>query len=314
MFLLRLGAGPARRGPGSVPRTAPGGGLGDSKPRLARPRTQAHTNAEFMHARTPIYPQTTHLQTIPAEIHSPLTQCTSTHTPHSPQTRKIHQHVDTHIFSQAPASRETSSLRSCCFRTSKLQTPDLISGYSQGCSAITGSLLQTQPLTLTPQMHTHPLGESSRSQSHKASPPLPLPQCRPGQEPGHLLNEGSNLAQWKLQTEAQPYRILVLDSESILLSSPPHACSPFLLQTKLLQPRSTPRLPASFFVCTFCLFVSLFCSPSPCLSPLRLPLLTTALCVFPNSSFPAAFTLSLTFLQPGPDPVSLCSNAETADP
>ena len=68
--------------------------------------------------------------------------------------------------------------------------------------------------------------------------------------------------------------------------------------------------PVSLHHSLFALSVSLF----PCSLPLPYVYLppppTTALFVFPNSSFPAAFTLSLTFLQPGPDPVSLCSNAE----
>ena len=96
---MSLGAGPARTGPGSVPRTAPEGCLGDSQPRLARPRTQAYTNAESMHTCTPIYPQTTHLQTVHAQIHSPLTQCTSTHTPHSLHTQGRSTSTWTHTFS-----------------------------------------------------------------------------------------------------------------------------------------------------------------------------------------------------------------------
>lgn len=46
--------------------------------------------------------------------------------------------------------------------------------------------------------HT-PFGGKQKVTKHAL--PSPLPQCRPGQDPGHLLNAGSNLAQWKLQTK-----------------------------------------------------------------------------------------------------------------
>ena len=198
--------------------------------------------------------------------------------PHSTQsahTGKIHQHVDTHIFSQASASREMSSLRSCCFRTSKPRTPDLISGYSQGCPVIAPSCRHSPPPL--PHKCTHTLW--GKAAGHKASPPLPLLQCRPGQEPGYLLNGGHNLAQWKLQREAQPYRILVLGSESILLSSPPSCLLPFLTPDK--APATKVHTPSPCII--LCLHFLSLCFPvlfpfPMFISPLPPPL--------PSLSFP----------------------------
>lgn len=80
-----------------------------------------------------------------------------------------------------------------------------------------------------------------------------------------------------------------------------------LLQTNLLQPGYTPLFLHHFLLALSLCFPALFSSPMYLLS-------IYIYIVLPSSSFPAAFTLLPTFLQPGSDSVSLRSNMDTADP
>lgn len=112
---------------------------------------------------------------------------------------------------------------------------------------------------------------------------LPPSQCRPGSRT--RPNGGSRLTQWKLQAEAQPCRILVSGSESILLSFPPLCL--FLCLTPDKSPTTKAHNPATFFLC----LCSPILLPSPtfifhplfCLSQFLFPI-----CLHSLPNFPAA--------------------------
>lgn len=114
------------------------------------------------------------------------------------------------------------------------------------------------------------------------------------------------MARWRLRAEAQPFGILVVGSESILLSSPPQACSPSDLSPDKPPSATRARAPlpphpswlslaGSLFPC-YVLLLQVCLSHTHTLIFLFVCLFVFVF-VFSSSSFPGAFTLSSTSLQ-----------------
>lgn len=231
--------------------------------------------------------------------------------PHSTPVRKHGRFTNCRAPHISPAlpSKPRNVFTQVCFRTSKLQTQ--ISSLATHRVLSDATTLLNTALTSPPPVHTYPLGKAAGHKPASKPPPSPFPNTQTWSgTSGSLPDENQPGPVEAAGQKLSSYRILVWTQSPFC--SAHHLV--FLLQTKLTA--AGPHPITTIILCLpFCLlFPVVFCSTSPCLSPptphrLHQP----ALCVFPNS-FSQLPSLSPCFLQPGPDPVSLCSNAETALP